>query len=198
MRKLVYGKVTNQQLMERFGIMLQAVDWKLLPPLGSVPVWLRATLDEFQKYPSITTEKYLSESVIAPVLLAVRNLNHVGLYSGVMLTTDEFTGICDFVIAQESRPVVMTSAIIAVVKAKKQDIEAGIPQCIAEMLASRAYNLKYKLPHKQVFGCVTTANEWQFLQLEEDNRVLFLGRRYFLTELPQILGIFEWMVNQFR
>ena len=195
MKKLVYGQVTQEQLMERFGIMLETVNWELRPSLVDVPVWLQATLDEFQKYPSTTTEKYLSESVIAPVLLAVRNLNHVGLYSGVTLTTEEFTGVCDFVIAQEPRPVVMTSAIIVVVEAKKQDIEAGIPQCIAEMLAARAYNLKYKVLHKQMFGCVTTANEWQFLQLEEDNRILFLGRRYFLTELPQILGIFKWMVK---
>ncbi|TAG61705.1 MAG: hypothetical protein EAZ26_12955, partial [Runella slithyformis] len=95
-------------------------------------------------------------------------------------------------------PVVMTSAIIAVVEAKKQDIEAGVAQCIAEMLAARTYNLKYKLTQKKVFGCVTTASEWQFLQLEEDNRILFLGRRYFLTELSQILGIFKWMINEFK
>ena len=48
----------------------------------------------------------------------------------------------------------------------KNDIEAGLGQCAAQMVASRIFNEQKGRPLPRIFGCVTTGETWQFLRLE--------------------------------
>jgi hypothetical protein len=82
------------------------------------------------------------------------------------------------------------------VEAKNAEIETGIPQCVAEMFAADLFNQKN---HQQnvmdIFGAVTTGFEWLFIRLK-NNAVTVDNRRYFINNLPELLGVFEIIIKQ--
>jgi len=48
----------------------------------------------------------------------------------------------------------------------------------------------------RLFGCVTTGEAWQFLQLQGLN-LLIARTRLYINELPQILEVFQAIVAHF-
>lgn len=83
--------------------------------------------------------------------------------------------------------------IVAIVEAKKDDIDAGLPQCVAELYAS--YLLNDRRPGR-IYGCVTTGRDWQFVRLDGQSKraVVDLDTRY-INELPILLGIFCQIID---
>lgn len=49
---------------------------------------------------------------------------------------------------------------------KKENIPAGLGQCVAEMLAARIFNERAGNENLIIYGTVTTGSIWQFLKLE--------------------------------
>jgi hypothetical protein len=77
---------------------------------------------------------------------------------------------------------------LTVVEAKKNDIEVGLGQCIAQMVAARKFNEAAGRAQFPVYGCVTTGETWQFLRLMD--RAALLNRdRYYLDNVTGILGV---------
>jgi hypothetical protein len=64
------------------------------------------------------------------------------------------------------------------------------------MLAARSVNEQAKTPTERIFGCVTTGNEWVFLQLK-GQRALTDPTIFYYPNLNQVLGVFHWMIGQF-
>ena len=74
------------------------------------------------------------------------------------------------------------------VEAKKEDLIAGLGQCVAEMVAIRLFNDREKAPTPVVFGCVTSGSNWRFLKLE--GSTISIDRpEYHIRDLGKILGI---------
>ncbi len=146
------------------------------------------------------SEKARSEFIVAPVLLALRQLSHdrITIYSGATLNIDAALGLngeCDFIIAEGiALPALLSPPILTLVEAKKQDIELGLGQCIAQMIGAMRFN--QASPKAQIYGCVTSAEVWQFLRLE-GTRLTIDSNRYVLTPLEyqnsiaKILGVFS-------
>jgi hypothetical protein len=83
--------------------------------------------------------------------------------------------------------------ILAIIEAKKDDIEAGIPQCIAELYA--AYLLNGDKPIK-LHGCVTTGLDWKLLRLEGATKVARVDvDTYSIFDLPPLLGVLCHIVD---
>ncbi len=82
----------------------------------------------------------------------------------------------------------VNSPVIAVVEAKNENIEAGLGQCMAEMIAAQMFNQKKKNPVSQIFGVVTTGSSWKFMRLE-GNIIEVDLEEYFLNQVGKILGI---------
>jgi hypothetical protein len=57
---------------------------------------------------------------------------------------------------------------MVIVEAKKNDLEAGLGQCVAQMVGARLVNQREGSGVETIFGCVTTGEAWQFLKLEHD------------------------------
>ena len=87
------------------------------------------------------------------------------------------------------------ASLAAFLEAKKADISLGIPQCIAQMIGSRVLNEKRNHPIHRIYGCVTTAEDWQFLLLEQDHVIIDITR-YYLNEIENILGILQKIVDE--
>ncbi len=139
------------------------------------------------------SEKARSEFIIAPILVDLRRQLHerISLFSGVDFTVDESKGLngtCDFIITQSPEILIVTAPVITVVEAKKENINAGLGQCAAEMVAAQIYNQQAAIEIKTIYGVVTTGSIWQFLKLEGQLLTIDLSE-YYLKDVNQILGI---------
>ncbi|MDF0552732.1 hypothetical protein [Kamptonema sp. UHCC 0994] len=146
------------------------------------------------------SEKARSELIISPILVDLRRqLNEqVNLFSGVDFTVDYsqgLTGICDFLITKSPELLIVTAPVITIVEAKKENLNAGLGQCIAEMVAARIFNERSGNELKIIYGAVTTGTNWRFLKLEEQIIKIDLSE-YYLRDVNKILGILASGINQ--
>lgn len=162
--------------------------------------WLRETfamtLDVGRFSPS---EKARSEFIVAPILLEVgRNApKRFALHSGKRLDVDVQQGLngeCDFILALGELSHTIRTPIFALVEAKKNDIELGLGQCVAQMLGAKIFNQDRGNGIDTVFGCVTTGEAWQFLKLE-DHTIFIDIDRYYIDNVGKILGVLQSIVD---
>ena len=85
--------------------------------------------------------------------------------------------------------------VMTVVEAKKNDIEIGLGQCIAQMIAARQFNEGARRAGSPVYGCVTTGETWQFLRLA-DRAALLNSQRYYLDNVSSILGVLQTICQE--
>jgi len=142
---------------------------------------------------AINSEKSRSQMIIAPILLELKRLypEKVSLFSGKDFTVDiekGLNGFCDFLISRSPEQLIITSPVIAVVEAKNENIEAGLGQCMAEMIASQIFNQQKGRQVSKILGAVTTGSSWKFMQLQETTIEVDLNE-YFLNQVGKILGI---------
>ena len=60
----------------------------------------------------------------------------------------------------------MTAPACVLVEAMNENIIAGIPQCLAEMVAAQRFNRREGIEVSRVYGAVTSGFLWRFLTLE--------------------------------
>lgn len=77
---------------------------------------------------------------------------------------------------------------MTIVEAEENDIEAGLGQCIAQMVAARIYNERSGRSGA-VYGCVTTGEVWQFLRLDGQVALIDTTWRY-INDVGSILSAF--------
>jgi hypothetical protein len=143
------------------------------------------------------TEKSRSEMIISPILIELRKQsNHqISLFSGIDFTVDPEKGLngnCDYIISRSAELLLLRSPVVMLVEAKKENLNAGLGQCIAEMLAARVYNEREQNQSmnqaEPIFGVVTSGTNWKFLKLEEQFISIDLDE-YYLSNIGKILGI---------
>ncbi|MFN6540110.1 MAG: hypothetical protein RM021_027695 [Nostoc sp. EkiNYC01] len=139
------------------------------------------------------SEKARYELIIAPILVDLRRqlCEQIGLFSGIDFTVDNAKGLngtCDFIITKSPEILILTAPVITVVEAKKENINAGLGQCAAEMVAAQTFNQQAGTGIKTIYGAVTTGSIWQFLKLEEQILTIDLSE-YYLKDVNKILGI---------
>ncbi len=151
---------------------------------------------------NINTEKARSEMIITPMLLELRRHQQyqISLFSGSEFNVDSergLNGICDFLITLSSENLFITSPVIILVEAKKEDLKAGLGQCVAEMLAAQLFNEQEGNKIPVIYGAVTSGNIWRFLKLA-DQRVYIDAVEYYIHQMAKILGILVFAVTQSR
>lgn len=137
-----------------------------------VPAWLADLLGRGMRL-ALVSEKARSEFIVAPVLLAVREAagEAIAILSGHRLDVDpdrRLVGECDFLLTRSEPVPRLRAPLMAVVdhvEAKKNGIDGGLGQCIAQMVAAQVYNERAGQPMAALYGCVTTGEDWQFLGL---------------------------------
>jgi hypothetical protein len=143
------------------------------------------------------TEKSRSEMIISPILIELRKqLNHqISLFSGIDFTVDPDKGLngnCDYIISRSTELLLLKAPVVMLVEAKKENLNAGLGQCIAEMLAARIYNEReqnqFTNHNEPIFGVVTSGTNWKFLKLYEQSISIDLDE-YYLSDIGKILGI---------
>ncbi|MBR8836364.1 MAG: hypothetical protein DSM106950_20665 [Stigonema ocellatum SAG 48.90 = DSM 106950] len=144
-------------------------------------------------------EKLRSEAFIFPLLADLRKqLNQsINLFSGIDFNVDVTQGLngyCDFLMTQSSETFAIRSPVIIVVEAKKEDINGGLGQCLAEMVAAQIFNEKKGDSVPAIYGTVTTGTNWLFLKLEGKTAIIDLDE-YSIKNPSKILGILASAVS---
>jgi hypothetical protein len=173
----------------------------LFPGLKALPVpgWLADMLGRGMQL-AMLTEKARSEFIVAPILLAVRELsgNRVSILSGPRLDVDPSRGLigeCDFLLTLSEPMPRLRAPIATIVEAKKQDIEAGLGQCVAQMFAAQLFNEKSAQRYPAVYGCVTSGETWQFLRLAGTD-LTYDQPRLYINDVGDILAAFAVSIQQ--
>ncbi|MEP7037026.1 MAG: hypothetical protein ABI891_01675 [Acidobacteriota bacterium] len=174
-------------------VVVEKIDWQFEPIAPSD--WLLKSLEKGEKN-AFVSEKARSEFIVVPILLAAQEiLNYeVQIFSGQTLNVEPslgLTGECDFILSKTKPTPALKSPIVSLVEAKKNDIELGLGQCIAQMFAALIFNRQNNdIEFQTVFGCVTTGETWQFLKLQEKIAIVD-SERFYLPEVEKILGVFK-------
>ena len=149
---------------------------------------------------AIGTEKAKSEMIVADVLVELReHFEHrISLFSGIDFNVDDesgLTGVCDFLISLSPEQFYLEAPVIVLVEAKNDNLEVGLGQCVAEMVAAQRFNAEKGNDIPIVYGATTTGVLWRFLKLEGQTLSIDLAI-YQIAQCDKILGILTSMVKQ--
>jgi hypothetical protein len=195
-----YADFSLEMVESTFGLLSRPGD--LFPGLGPVPVaeWLRDYLSRGRQVAALVSEKARSEYLVAPILMAARELtdSDLAIFSGQRLDVDPARGLlgeCDYIVALTPPLPRLRAPLITVLEAKKGDLEPALGQCAAQMVGARLFNERAGQGHIHVHGCVTSGEIWQFLRLGQTE--LIIDRtRFFLDNVGGILAALQAIVQQ--
>ncbi len=142
---------------------------------------------------SIATEKARSEFLIAPILADLRRFlkNKVSLFSGNEFNVDQTKGLqgfCDYILSFSQEQLFISAPVMFIFEAKKEDINGGLGQCVAAMIAAQLFNQVQGSEVDRIYGGVTTGTNWKFLFIE-GKTVYIDSIEYYIKEVDKILGI---------
>ncbi|QIR40341.1 hypothetical protein HCG51_28940 [Tolypothrix sp. PCC 7910] len=146
------------------------------------------------------TEKSRSEMIIAPILIAIRKYlnNQISLFSGIDFTVESSQGLngnCDFIISRSPELLIVNAPVVTIVEAKKENLNSGLGQCVAEMIAAKLFNEREGNNIKTIYGTVTTGTNWKFLKLLGQMVEIDLNE-YYINDIGKILGILSSILTE--
>ena len=149
---------------------------------------------------AIGTEKAKSEMIVADVLVELREQLEcrISLFSGIDFNVDPengLTGVCDFVVSLSPRQFSLKAPVIVLVEAKNDNLEIGLGQCVAEMVAAQRFNAQEGNDIPRIYGAITSGADWRFLKLEEKKLYIDMSM-YQIAQCDKVLGILTSMVKQ--
>jgi len=191
-----YSKFTTFKTIKSFFQVSIEEKTALFPQAQELPIsdYLQTTLKRNMRLAlAINTEKARSEMIVAPILIELVQLldQKISLFSGIEFNVDSEHGLkgrCDFLISQSEEQYELTAPVITVVEAKNDNINNGLAQCIATMVAAQLFNKQEGNEINVIYGVVTTGSIWQFLKLEA-NLVYIDTDEYHLNQVEEILWI---------
>ncbi len=197
---MAYSDFTLEDIKKKFQLLIRE-HLNVFAHVESVDVsdTLQTILQEYVPLAlAINTEKSRSELMIAPLLVEFRRItkHQVSLFSGLEFNVDAqqgLNGVCDFIVSHSTEQLYITAPVIMVVEAKNENMKAGLPQCIAAMVAARFFNDRQDNRLKTLYGVVTTGNIWKFLQWEGGEVYIDIAE-YYISNPGKILGILSSMV----
>ncbi|MCP5493842.1 MAG: hypothetical protein H7A23_04740 [Leptospiraceae bacterium] len=198
---MAYSEATFPELKTKYGILqdYQNLGFEFVQE-SKLSQRLQEDIDDGKAMP-IVSEKAKSEFLLAPIFRELQRKNpNITLFSGISfnLKNDKFLqGTPDFMISARPRRANVEAPIFCMVEAKNGSIEEGFAQCAAEIYAARIFNQEMKEPYETIYGAVTNAYDWVFLKLE-GNTVWIDKERFFLNELPKLMGILQYIVEQYK
>jgi hypothetical protein len=121
----------------------------------------------------------------------------VSLFSGQDFTVDAslgLSGVCDFLLSQSTEQLEIEAPVVVLVEAKKADLNTGMGQCMAEMIAAQRFNQSSERSVGTVYGCVSSGILWRFLKLE-DQQVTIDLKDYGIDPIGPLMAKLVWMLR---
>jgi hypothetical protein len=198
---MAYNNFTLELAVEQFELRL--IDNLFCESLSAIEPkveFLNIFEESFPLAQKARTEKAKSELLVSPILVEARRLanKQVQLFSGEEFNVDRergLNGFCDFLFSKSENPFTIDAPVLMLVEAKRGEIETGLGQCVAEMVAAQSYNQLKNRNVPIIYGCVTSGILWQFLKLE-DRDVTIDPNNYLVNPVQKILGVLKSLLSQ--
>ncbi len=192
---MAYSDFTLKKVKTDFNINI-IENCNLFPDIQTVEIseYLTSTLKRNVPLAlAINTEKARSELIIINILLEIKETlaNKISLFSGIDFNVDKekgLNGFCDYIISASPEQFYLDVPVITIVEAKNENIISGLGQCIAEMYAAQIYNQKENRDIADLYGAVTTGDEWKFIKLQE-NTAYIDNQVYYMSDICKIVAI---------
>lgn len=194
--KMPYSQFTLKKLVKDFKLKIEE-NVVLFPEVVPAPPsnFLLQLLEKTVPLALATdTEKSRSEMIVFPVLLEVKEqkANEIALFSGNDFTVDPSVGLNgnpDFLISCDKEQYFIVAPVMTIVEAKNNNLNSGLGQCGAEMLAAKIFNENEGKDVPAIYGCVTSGTAWKFLRLT--GNILYIDKvEVSLFPCDRLLGIF--------
>ncbi|AFZ18420.1 hypothetical protein [Allocoleopsis franciscana] len=196
-----YSQFTLETVEQAFGLsIIEKLGIFATVPEVSISDFLKQCLEYNTPLAlEIATEKARSEMIITPILIELKQQfqSKISLFSGREFNVDSQQGLmgyCDFIISKSPSQLLIKSPVAVIVEAKNDNIQSGLGQCIAEMVAAQILNRRQDNNNETVYGCVTTGTNWKFMRLI-DTVVEIEPNEYFLNNVGKIMGILRSFVE---
>jgi hypothetical protein len=195
--KLTFRDMTFESLESLYGIQegRRGILFGEGPPATTPSATLLETLRR-ARYAVMVNERSRAYWLIAPVLSELDEMRRgkIMTFPEIALEAKGVEGLRgnpDFVISGSLTPRLVP--IVAIVEAKKDDTEPGLPQCIAELYAS--YLINSGRP-STLYGCVTTGYDWQFVQFTGATKRVHVDTEiYPISDPARLLGVLCHVVD---
>lgn len=194
-----YSDFTIPDVIQRLGLTVtQVADLFGVVPPADLPGGLGETLRRYLPLAlDQNTEKGRSELLVAPMLaeLKLRHADRLSVFSGVTFDVDPADGLagrCDFLVSRSPLQLAVVAPVCVLVQAKNENIVAGIPQCLAEMVAAQRFNAAAGRDVGPIYGAVTTGLAWRFLRLD-GTRASVDGVEYPIQVPERVFGVLTYM-----
>ncbi len=198
---MAYNNFNLELAKDRFDLRLMNSRFCETLPLSEPQSEFLTIFDEsFSLAEVAKSEKAKSELLVSPILVQARRLvnRQVQLFSGEEFNVDQekgLNGFCDFLFSKSENQFTIDAPVLMLVEAKRGELETGLGQCVAEMVAAQNYNQLRNRNIPVIYGCVTSGTLWQFLNLEGSD-VTIDPTNYLVTPVQRILGILKWILSQ--
>ena len=106
-------------------------------------------------------------------------------------------GECDFILALTQPVPRLKAPIVTILEAKRGEIEAGLGQCVSQLVAARMFNERANVTTGPLYGCVTSGQVWQFFRLDGTEVTIDQSPLY-LDNLGGILATFRAILEAAR
>ncbi len=193
-----YNKFSFDRIKRRFN--LNEVQKDLFESVSPIEPsdWLKQTMEITADLP-IKTEKARTEFILMPILLELRKRmeRNFTIYSGEYFNVEPREGLAgpsDIILSMGAESYSISSPVMSIVQAYKNNLDLGLGKCVAQMIAADIFNEREDNNITTIYGCVTTGEQWLFLRLEGDT-IQIHPHRFFLNELTDIIGMFQSMLN---
>jgi hypothetical protein len=196
---MAYSDFTVGKVKQAFGIQtIEGVTF--FPTISTVAptsTLLEVLSENLPLAVALSSEKAKSELLITPILVEVRKYlkRQISLFSGQEFTVNPevgLSGVCDFLISRSPEQLEVESPVVVLVEAKKADINSGMGQCMAEMVAAQQFNQQAGEEPLPIYGCVSNGLLWRFLKLEQ-KQITVDFKDYSLDPICDLLAKLVWM-----
>ncbi len=199
---MAYSDFTLRKVKQSFGL-TSVEGGRFLPevePIAPSAILAGLLEDTVPWAIAVGTEKAKSELIIAPALLEVKRLlnRQISIFSGTDFTVDTaagLNGVCDFLISRSPEQFEIEAPAVMLVEAKRDNINSGLGQCIAEMVAAQRFNEINNNSIPIIYGSVTTGTAWRFMKLEGQIVTIDVSD-YPFPPVEIILSMLVWMVRE--
>jgi hypothetical protein len=163
--------------------------WPLVVPPRPPSAILEANLhrlESFELSGSEAAKVLLIDTLLAEI---VPDYPRLKVWKAAPLESDTVAGIADYLIAP--RRAYVSTPLLCVVEAKRDDFDAGEVQCIAEMAACQ-WNNRQRGHDTDVYGIVSNGQGWTFYKLTKAGEV-YQTDQYGLKDLSGLLGALDYV-----
>ena len=115
---------------------------------------------------------------------AIVPLERLKIWKGAQLEGEHTSGYVDYLLAERRR--YLSTPMLCIIEAKKDDFEQGLAQCLVEMKACQWQNRQINR-EIEVLGIVTNGVSWQFYRLVSSGDV-YESAAYSTGDMNWLLG----------